>query len=60
MQNQWADFDDFELIQVCFDYGIEEECKIEGILPVTLSNRKEIETLLTEFELDMAFAEATE
>jgi hypothetical protein len=57
MENQWSGFDDFELACLCHDYGIEEECKFANILPVVLANRKQIETLLTEFELELAFGE---
>lgn len=58
MQKMWADFSDFELTQLCFDYGIEDECKFSEILPVTLSNRTHIEHCLTECEMDVAFAGA--
>lgn len=57
MEKMWNDFDDFELAQLCFDYGIQDECQFSDIIPVTLSNRKFIEELLTEIELDMAFSE---
>jgi hypothetical protein len=57
MQKMWTDFSDFDLTQLCFDYGIEEECKFSEILPVTLSNRSHIEQLLTELEMDLAYAE---
>jgi hypothetical protein len=59
MQNMWTGFDDFELAQLCFEYGIEDECKFSSILPVTLSNRPHIEQYLTEIEMDNAFSEAT-
>jgi len=57
MENQWNDFDDFELACLCHDYGIEEECVIESILPVKLANRPAIEKLLTAFEQELAFGE---
>jgi hypothetical protein len=57
MQDQWATFDDFELACLCHDYGLVDLCKFEKILPVTLSNRAEIEALLTRHELEMAFGE---
>lgn len=57
MENQWIGFDDFELACLCHSYGIEEECVFENILPVKLSNRAQIEALLTEFEFELAFGE---
>ena len=57
MENQWAEFDDFELACLCHGYGIEEECVFEAILPVKLANRAKIEALLTEFEFELAFGE---
>jgi hypothetical protein len=57
MENQWVGFDDFELACLCHGYGIEEECVFEGILPVKLANRAQIEALLTAFEFELAFGE---
>ena len=57
MENQWVDFDDFELACLCPGYGIEEECVFEGILPVVLANRAQIEALLTDLEFELAFGE---
>jgi hypothetical protein len=57
MDNQWAGFDDFELACLCADYGYEDALDIASILPLKLANRVEIETLLTQHELDMAFGE---
>ena len=57
MENQWAGFDDFELACLCADYGYEDALNIASILPVKLSNRVEIEELLTQHEFDMAFGE---
>ena len=57
MQNQWSGFDDFELACLCADYGYEDVLDIASILPVKLSNRAEIEELLTQHELEMAFGE---
>ena len=57
MENQWAGFDDFELACLCADYGYEDALDIVEILPVKLSNRTEIEALLTEHEFEMAFGE---
>jgi hypothetical protein len=57
MENQWSGFDDFELACLCADYGYEDALDIASILPVKLSNRAEIEELLTQHELEMAFGE---
>lgn len=57
MENQWSGFDDFELACLCADYGYEDALDIAAILPVKLANRAEIEALLTEHELEMAFGE---
>jgi hypothetical protein len=57
MENQWSGFDDFELACLCADYGYEDALDIAGILPITLANRAEIEALLTQHELELAFGE---
>lgn len=57
MNVMWKDFDDFELACLCADYGFQDLLEINQILPVKLSNRAEIEELLTAVELDMAFGE---
>ena len=57
MENQWSGFDDFELACLCADYGYEDALDISAILPVKLANRAEIEELLTQHELEMAFGE---
>lgn len=57
MKNQWSGFDDFELACLCADYGYEDALEIVEILPVKLANRAQIEALLTEHELEMAFGE---
>ncbi len=57
MKNQWSGFDDFELACLCSDYGYEDALEIVEILPVKLGNRAQIEALLTEHELEMAFGE---
>jgi hypothetical protein len=57
MKNQWSDFDDFELACLCADYGYEDALEIVEILPVKLANRAQIEALLTEHELELAFGE---
>ena len=57
MENQWNGFDDFELACLCADYGYEDALDIAAILPVKLANRAEIESLLTQHELELAFGE---
>lgn len=59
MQNMWIDFSDLELAQLCYGYGIEEECVFSSIMPVVLVNRPHIEQSLTEIEMDIASAEVT-
>jgi hypothetical protein len=51
----WADFNDYELAKLCYTYGMEEELKWGDDL--TLLNREFIETLLTDFEMDLAESE---
>ena len=55
MENMWVDFNDYQLAELCYAYGMEEELVWADNL--TLSNRDFIETLLTNFELDMAASE---
>ena len=50
-------FDDFELACLCADYGYEDVLEIAEILPVRLANRAQVEALLTQHELEMAFGE---
>ena len=57
MENQWAGFDDFELACLCADYGYEDALEIASVLPVKLVNRVEIEALLTQHELELAFGD---
>jgi hypothetical protein len=57
MENQWSGFDDYELACLCADYGYEDALDIASILPITLANRAEIEALLTQHELELAFGE---
>ena len=53
----WEDFNDFELACLCADYGYEDALDIVEILPVRLGNRAEVEVLLAQHELEMAFGE---
>ena len=57
MNKQWSDFDDFELACLCADYGYEDALDIAEILPVKLANRAEIERVVTQHELELAFGE---
>lgn len=54
-KDMWADFTDHELAELCYSYGMEEELVFADNL--TLANRDFIETLLTDFEMDLASAE---
>ena len=54
-RDMWADFNDYELAKLCYTYGMEEELVFADDL--TLANREFIETLLTDFEMDLASAE---
>lgn len=49
----WDDFNDFELAQLAGQYGIEDSLIFAGDL--SLLNRNEIESLLTQIEYDDAF-----
>ena len=53
----WEDFSDYELACLCAEYGMAELCVFSEMLPVKLANRAEVETNLTQFELEMAFGE---
>lgn len=57
MENQWSGFDDFELACLCHDYNLEDVCEFAQILPVKLANRAEVESLLTQYEFELAFGE---
>lgn len=54
-RDMWADFSDFELAKLCYTYGMESELVFADDL--TLANRDFVETLLTDFEMDLASAE---
>ena len=51
----WSDFSDFELAELAGRYGFEDNLVFAGDL--SLANREEIETLLTEHEFTEAFGE---
>jgi hypothetical protein len=54
-ENMWDDFSDFELAQLAGEYGLEDNLVFNGSLQ--LSNREEVESLLTEYEMGKAFIE---
>jgi len=54
-RDMWVDFNDYELAKLCYTYGMEDELVFADDL--TLVNREFIETLLTDFEMDLASAE---
>ena len=51
----WKDFTDFELAELAGTYGIEDELVFAGDL--SLANRAEIESRLTEIEYDLFLKE---
>jgi hypothetical protein len=53
-RDMWVDFNDYQLAKLCYTYGMEEELVWADDL--TLANRGFIETILTDFELDLAAA----
>ena len=58
MENMWDGYSDFELACLFVDYGYsEDKLDIVGILPLKLANRAEIERVVTQHELELAFGE---
>ena len=51
----WKDFSDFEIAELAGRYGLEDDLIFAGDL--SLSNRDEIENLLTLVEHEFAFGE---
>jgi hypothetical protein len=51
----WKDFSDFELATLAGQYGLEDSLVFAGDL--SLANRTEVEKLIADFELEMAFGE---
>jgi hypothetical protein len=51
----WDEFSDFELATLAGQYGLEDSLIFSGDL--SLANRSEIETLLANYEFEMAFGE---
>jgi hypothetical protein len=54
MKNMWADFSDFSLVMLAMRYGIADKVEFDarGLL-----NREQVEELLSDFELEMAFGD---
>ena len=57
MENMWDEYSDYELACLSAEYGMAESCVFSEMIPVRLANRAEVESLLTQFELEMAFGE---
>lgn len=55
-RDMWADFNDYQLAQLCYNYGMEKE--LEWSDHLVLANREMIEILLTDFEMQLAASEA--
>ena len=53
MKDMWLDFSDFELCQVAFTYGLADSLEFMFDHSFRLTNRDEIERLLTLTELNM-------
>ena len=51
----WSDFSDFELAELAGRYGIEDMLVFAGDL--SLANREEVETSLTQIEMTEAFGD---
>ena len=57
MENMWNGFTDFELCELAFAYGIQEKLDINFNERFKLSNRVEIEELLTIAEMDEVYSQ---
>ena len=57
MENMWDGFTDFELFELAFVYGIQEKLDINFNERFKLSNRVEIEELLTIAEMDEVYSQ---
>lgn len=59
-KSMWSDHSDEDLLRLCHRYGIESECDLNMSLLIgsgitKLTNRKHVETVLTDFEYEVAF-----
>ena len=57
IENMWDGFTDFELCELAFVYGIQEKLDINFNERFKLSNRVEIEELLTIAEMDEVYSQ---
>lgn len=57
MQNMWKDFNDFELAELSFQYGLEDNLQLKFNERFVLVNRVEIEQMLTDAEMIAAFGD---
>ena len=57
MKNMWDGFTDFELCELAFTYGIQDELQINFDNRFKLVNRESIEELLTIAEMDVVYSE---
>lgn len=57
METMWNGFTDFELCELAFVYGIQEKLDINFTERFRLSNRVEIEELLTIAEMDEVYSQ---
>jgi hypothetical protein len=54
----WDDFTDFELAELAFLYGLQDEVHASTWnFNLTLRNRPELERILTKYEYDAAFSQ---
>ena len=57
MNNQWSDFSDFEIAELAFNYGLGDTLILTFDNRFKLTNRTEVEQMMTLAEHDMAFGE---
>jgi hypothetical protein len=55
MEKMWDGFTDFELCELAFTYGVQDKLEINFDERFRLSNRVEIEELLTIAEMDEVY-----
>jgi hypothetical protein len=53
----WKDFSDFEIAEIAFNYNLGDTLVLTFTDRFKLSNRTEVEQMLTLAEYDMAFGE---
>jgi hypothetical protein len=57
MNNQWSGFSDFEIAELAFNYDLGDTLILTFSDRFKLTNRSEVEKMLTLAEYDMAFGE---